>query len=168
LKDFRSSISYLQAALDNLEDELLVIDRNNRIIEVNEAVVKAQGKRREEIIGQLCYEVSHGSTELCHPPHHECPITKVLETGKPCRVTHAHVYTSDGKESTKFLDIIASPIRDTSGNVIAVVELLRDVTAAREMEEKIATTHKSSCSKFYCCCGNAIAQPGCCSQYCSR
>jgi PAS domain S-box-containing protein len=129
--------------LDNLEDELLVIDRNNRIIEVNEAVVKAHGKRREEIIGQLCYEVSHGSTDLCHPPYHECPITAVIETGKPCRVTHAHLYRVDGKESTKFLDIIASPIRDNTGNVVAVVELLRDVTIAKEMESKVATTHKN-------------------------
>ncbi len=143
LKDRVNPYNYLQAAFDNLEDELLVIDKNNRIVEANKAVLKKHGKRRQDIIGQLCYEVSHGTTELCHPPYHECPITGVWETGKPVRVTHAHIYKVDGQESTKFLDIVASPIKDKAGNIVAVAELLRDVTLAKEMELNASATHKN-------------------------
>ncbi len=39
---------YLQAIIDSLEDELMVIDRDYRILEVNEAVLLRYGKRRQE------------------------------------------------------------------------------------------------------------------------
>jgi len=138
-----NSNNYLQAIIDSLEDELLVIDRDYRIIQANEAVLIRHGKRREEVIGRYCYEISHGVPERCHPPHHECPIKAVWETGKPARVTHAHVYYVKGEKRERYLDIIASPITDSQGNVTAVTELMRDVTAAKELESKIAEAQRN-------------------------
>jgi len=63
-----SSSIYLQAVIDSLEDELMVIDRDYHIIEANEAVLLRHGKRREEVIGKHCYEISHDSPEPCPNP----------------------------------------------------------------------------------------------------
>lgn len=139
----QNASSYLRAVFDNLEDELLVIGNDNRIIEANEAVLRNHGKQRQNIIGQLCYEVSHGLPDICHAPYHECPIREVWETGKPHRVTHAHIYEINGEITTRFLDIIASPIKNKDGDVIAVVELLRDVTAAKETENQLTQAHRN-------------------------
>jgi PAS domain-containing protein len=65
---------YLQAIIDSLEDELMVIDRDYSIIEVNKAVLRRHGKRRKEVIGRYCHDISHGLLDRCQPPHHECPI----------------------------------------------------------------------------------------------
>ncbi len=138
-----SSSSYLQAIIDSLEDELMVIDRNYRIIEANDAVLLKHRKRRQEVIGQHCYEISHGLPELCHPPHHECPIKAVWETGKPARVTHIHVYHVGNERQERYVDIIASPVTDSQGNISAVTELMRDVTEAKELELKITEAHRS-------------------------
>ena len=134
--------SYLQPIINSLEDELIVIDRDYRIVEVNEAVLLKNGKHRQEVIGKHCYEVSHGRRKPCRPPRHECPINVVWETGKPARVTHTHIYYVKGEKRERYIDIIASPITDSQGNVTAVTELMRDVTEARELELETAEAHR--------------------------
>jgi len=142
MKGYEKNEDYLQAIINSLEDELMVIDRDYRIIQANEAVLIKHGKRSDEVIGEYCYHVSHGLSDLCRPPHHECPIKAVWKTGKATRVTHLHVYNEDNERQERYVDIIASPIVDSQGNVIAVAELMRDVTEAKEMELKNAKLHQ--------------------------
>ncbi len=142
MKSQGGSSDYLQATIDSLQDELMVIDKDYHIILANNAVLVRHGKQRQEVIGQYCYEISHGRAEICRPPHHECPINAVWETGKPARATHIHVYDVKGKRRERYVDIIASPITDSQGNITAITELMRDVTEAKDMELKIAEAHR--------------------------
>ena len=142
MEDCESLRKYFQATIDSLEDELMVVDRNYRIIEANDAVLRRHHKCRHEVTGQYCYEISHGLSVRCRPPQHECPVAVVLETGNPARVTHIHVYHVNGTKRERYLDIIASPITDTQGNITAVTELMRDVTETKELELKIAKAHE--------------------------
>ncbi len=142
-KGGRSTSNYLQAIIDSLEDELMIIDRDYRIIEANSAVLLRHGKRRDEVIGRYCYDISHGTPEPCHPPRCECPIKTVWESGKPARVTHVHVYNVKGEKRERYLDITASPITDSQGNITAITELMRDVTEAKELELEVAEAHRS-------------------------
>ncbi|MFC1902641.1 histidine kinase [Chloroflexota bacterium] len=142
IKTCGDSSNYLQAIIDSLEDELMVIGKDYRIIEANLAVLARHQKRRYEVIGKYCYDISHGLPELCRPPHHECPIKVVYETNKPARVTHIHVYDDNGESRERYVDIIASPITDSQGNIVAVAELLRDVTEAKELELENAKLHQ--------------------------
>lgn len=143
IKPYIGYKDYLKAVVNSFEDELIVIDRDYRIIQANEAVLSRYGKRRRGVVGKYCYDIAHGQPELCHPPHHECPLKAVWETGKPARVTHCHVYHVKGEERERYLDIIASPIKDRRGNVIAVTELMRDVTEAKEAESRSIEAYKN-------------------------
>jgi PAS domain S-box-containing protein len=143
MKGQKNTSDYSQAIVNSLEDELIVIDRDYRIIQANEAVLSRRGKHRQEVIGKYCYDISHGQQRPCRPPHHECPLKAVWVTGKPARVTHCHVYHAKGERRERYLDVIASPIKDRRGNVIAVTELMRDVTEAKEMEFKISEAHRN-------------------------
>jgi PAS domain S-box-containing protein len=125
---------FLKTVIDSLEDELVVIDRDYRIIQANEAVLSRHGRRRAGVIGKFCYEITHGRSELCHAPRDECPVHAVWQTGGAARLTHCHTYRIGGQKRERYLDIIASPVKDSQGNVTAVVELMRDVTDAREKE----------------------------------
>ena len=142
VKGCGSSNDYLQAIIDSLEDELMVIDRDYHIIEANNAVLLRHGKQKKEVIGKYCYNISHGAPEVCHPPHHECPIKAVWETGRLARATHVHVYHVKGETKERYVHIIASPIIDDQGNVTAVTELMRDVTEAKKLESEIAKAHQ--------------------------
>lgn len=142
-KDRTESGNYLRAIIDSLEDELLIIDRHYRILDVNKAVLTKHGKSREEIIGRNCYKVSHGLSDICRSPHHQCPVGTVWETSRASRTTHVHLYSDSDSRKERYLDIVASPIQDAAGNVVAVAELMRDVTAAKEMELQITEAHQS-------------------------
>ncbi len=65
MKGYEKNEDYLQAIINSLEDELMVIDRDYRIIQANEAVLIKHGKRSDEVIGEYCYHVSHGLPDLC-------------------------------------------------------------------------------------------------------
>lgn len=137
-----NSNKHLQAIIDSLDDELMVIDQNYRIIVANNAVLSKHQKTRQDVIGQRCYAISHNLPEPCQDPYDECPIKTVCETGKPARVVHVHVYQAWGKKRESYVDVIASPIKDSHGNIIAVAELMRDITKAKEMESAITKAHR--------------------------
>jgi len=141
-QQYQSSRAYLQAVIDSLDDELMVIDRDLRITQVNKAVLKRHGSTKSKVIGQHCYQVSHGVTEPCQPPSCPCPVTKVWETGKPVRVSHTHLYDTRGETQERDVDIVASPVRDSQGNITEVVELMRDVTETRRLEQQIREAHQ--------------------------
>ncbi len=81
-----SSSDYLPAITSSLEDELMVINENYRIIKANDAVLVRHEKRQQGVIGQCCYDISHDWHEPCRLPSHECPVKAVWETRKPARV----------------------------------------------------------------------------------
>jgi len=119
----------LQAIIDGLSDELVVMDLDFRIVQVN-AVVQERWAEPESIISQPCWAVNHQGYP-CQLSPHECPAMKVLETGRPARATHFHAHRPNGG---RYLDIIASPLRGRNGNIRGVIELFRDVT--EEMKVK--------------------------------
>ena len=141
-QDSTSYTDYLHAIINSLEDELMVIDRYYRVIEINDAGLMSHQKNRQEVIGQHCYEVSHGSRDHCRAPLHECPAKAVWTTGKPSRATHIHTDYAYGTRRKKYIDINASPITDELGNVTAVAVLMRDVTEGKEMELNLAALHE--------------------------
>lgn len=133
----------LEAIIDSLDDELMVIDRDLCVTQVNEAVLRRHRIKRSEAMGQPCYWVSHGLSEPCRPPACECPVTRVWEGGQSVRVSHIHRYNIGGKPEERHVDIIASPVKDSQGNILEVVEVMRDVTEARRLEQQIVETNQN-------------------------
>ena len=133
---------YLRAIIDSFEDELLVVDKDYRIVQANDVVLRKHDKRRQEVVGSYCYEVSHGLARHCSRPLHECPIRTVWETGKSAQATHVHIFHTEGKRQERYVEIIASPVTDSRGNIIAVTELMRDITDRKEAEEQLEVSRE--------------------------
>jgi len=123
----------LQDIVDGVEDELLVIDREYRVKFANSAVRGRFQKGAESLIGRLCYEVLHGRDRPCTAPLWDCPLRKVLESDSMTTVIHP----ARTRGADTYFKITAYPLHDSYGNIKAVVELRRDVTAARELESQI-------------------------------
>lgn len=70
----------------------------------------------------------------CDQPDCECPVQRVFERGVSARVTHVH-RREDGGD--RYLDIVATPILNSHGQVVEVVELLRDVTEEYRVAENL-------------------------------
>ncbi|UCG14800.1 MAG: PAS domain-containing protein [Deltaproteobacteria bacterium] len=121
----RTSERYFRSLLTNIHEDILVIDRDYRITDVNNAFLVTVDRTREEVIGNRCYAVLHLYNEPCHRLGEDCMLREVFETGEPrhCRDKRAH---ADGNK--RWVDILLSPLTDEKGNVTHVIEAVRDVT----------------------------------------
>jgi len=127
----------LQDVLNGVEDELLVIDSEYRIKFANLAILRRFRKKSESLIGKTCYEVFYNRDQPCALPLWDCPLEKVLTNGKMMTVVHP----ANINGVATHLKITAYPLRDDRGNIKAIVELRRNVTAEKELENHILGRH---------------------------
>ena len=125
----------LQDILDGVEDDIVVVDSEHRVRFANSAALKKFAP--ESSIGKLCYQVLQNRNRPCGPPLWDCPLSRVLESGATTTVIHP--IRTAGTDT--YLKITAYPLRDSDGNVTAIVELKRDVTAERELESQLLRRH---------------------------
>jgi PAS domain S-box-containing protein len=123
----------LRAIIDGLSDELIVVGLDFRVQQVNKAAQQRRGNGKD-LVGDSCYKLFHNEYP-CEPPDCECPIALVLATGDSVKVTHAHRNVHNGEK--RYLDVVASPMRDSMGRITRIVELLRDVTDEKKIEESL-------------------------------
>jgi two-component system NarL family sensor kinase len=129
----------LQDVADVLEDELLLIDSDYRIRLAGAVSQKlSPGNTGTSSSGKLCYEALHGRDTPCGSPLWECPLHEVMESGKVITVIHP---SNNPDGSTSYVQIRACPVRNASGEVKAIIEIRRDVTAERELEVQLLQRH---------------------------
>ncbi len=104
--------------LANTDDGVSVQDRQMRIIYANKAHKRLFGENLE---GRFCFEVYERRPRLCP----DCPVDMAYKTGKPYRTTH-HGYDKHGHEIAA--EIVATPVFDEDGEIVAGIEVVRIVT----------------------------------------
>jgi signal transduction histidine kinase len=139
--DGNASLSIsLQDVVDGVEDKLFVIDREYRVSFANLAM-RQRLSENEPFIGKLCYEVFEGRSNPCCPPLWNCPLTKVLQSGDPTTIiSPAHVLSKE-TVSNRYVKITLYPLKDSQGDINAIAELRKDVSAERELENQILRRH---------------------------
>jgi PAS domain S-box-containing protein len=127
--------------LDSIGDGILLIDRDYKIIFANTAMRKLCKQKEEDIINQKCHNFSHQCPLPCYSEGSSiiCPYIEVFNSGKTISVTHSHIMPDN---TEKVFEITASPIRDKKGNVIQMIEILRDVTEKKRIEETLKETEE--------------------------
>jgi len=129
---------FLQAIIDGIKDQIMVVDRDYRIREVNELMLTRVGKPKHEFIGECCYRILHNLDRPCYFPNHPCPVQETLKTGKISEVLHTHF---KGRE-VSYHRVIAYPIFDDQGVVTHVIEMARDVTKWKKAGEQMYNIQK--------------------------
>jgi PAS domain S-box-containing protein len=125
---------YADLVVNSMHDGMLAIDRDYKIVSANRAFLENSGQSLEEVIGRHCYEVSHGVEKPCNTSEHRCPFKEIMETGKTLTTVHTHL-DKDGNEM--YLELTASPVKDKQGNVVQVIELIRDITRRKRLENEL-------------------------------
>jgi len=125
--------SFLETVLDSMAEALLVIGRDYSILDANYAACTLFNLSKEAILGRKCHELLHGLGKACGPATAVCPFPPVFEEGQATRTTYEHTVTCAGH----ILEVVASPLRDAEGNVVSMVQLIRDVTERAKLEEEL-------------------------------
>jgi signal transduction histidine kinase len=81
------------------------------------------------IIGKQCYEVYQLRDTICP----WCPCVITLRTGQQ---QHAVVPYPSERNPDRWLDVSAYPLRNTRGNIIGIIEHVRDITVRRKVEQE--------------------------------
>lgn len=145
----RKDKAFLETIVNGIQDHMMVIDLNYRVIEVNRALLQMVGRRREEVVGKHCYEVSHHLKHPCTDPDHPCPLMDAVATGKAASGTHVH-FDKNGRD--RYYHVVCHPLYDENGRIHQVVDLSRDITkeiAARTQvlhDDKMTSLGKLSAS----------------------
>ena len=117
--------AFLETIINGIEDHMMVIDLDYRIIEVNRALLEMVGLKREDVVGKHCYEISHHLENPCASPDHPCPLKDAVATRKAASVTHVH-FDKDNREH--YIHVVCHPLFDEHGLVHQVIDLSRDIT----------------------------------------
>lgn len=123
---------------ENLEEEILLLDRDFKILWANNKVEK-YGRSAQEIIGEHCYQLTHNSDQICNPPYDICPIKEVLRTGDFVSVLHTHF---DREGNKIYAEVSAYPVYE-KGKVTEFIHIARDVTERVQAEERAKAQQKS-------------------------
>lgn len=122
----------LQSFVDCLEDSVVVIDEDYRVVLANAAALRTSGLTAEEVLDHACYAVFHGQTVPCaNQPCGDCAVRTVRVTGQPARVRHHH---PDANGSDHVVEIYASPLPGREPGSALVVELMHEITRQAELE----------------------------------
>ena len=123
-----------RVTLTSIGDAVISVDIQEKVQFMNRIAESLTGWRLEEAGGQRLDEVFRIISELTRKPL-ESPVSRALRSGTVVDLeNHALLLEKDGTECP--IDDSASPIRDTSGNVIGAVLIFRDVSRRRTDEKE--------------------------------
>jgi PAS domain S-box-containing protein len=123
-----------RVTLTSIGDAVISVDIQEKVQFMNRIAESLTGWRLEEAGGERLDEVFRIISELTRKPL-ESPVSRALRSGTGVNLeNHALLLEKDGTERS--IDDSASPIRDTSGNVIGAVLIFRDVSRRRTEEKE--------------------------------
>lgn len=123
------SEKFLQTALDGVHDCINIVNRDFQIIFMNEAASKWTGKSRQMLLGSKCYAELWKESSPCE----SCVTGKVFSTGKP---QQSIVWETRPGGEKVCIEKFSFPIVDNDGGVEYAVEIFRDITERKLLEEE--------------------------------
>jgi PAS domain S-box-containing protein len=105
---------------------ITVQDKDLKMVELNESFRKDFGGEA----GDFCYKIYKGREEPCE----ECPVMKTFRDGETHECEEV-VASGDGEQ--KYVLIKTSPIRNSEGDVVQVMEMSTDITQIRKLQDRL-------------------------------
>jgi PAS domain S-box-containing protein len=117
----------LESVTENIGAALTIISKDYHILWANKIMKYFNG----DCEGKTCYTTIGHSDDICS----DCGVKKVFENGVAVD-RHDWLY-KDGKGYTDWVELIATPIKDKEGNVVAALELVVNVTERKQMQDQL-------------------------------
>ncbi|GFO68962.1 PAS domain-containing sensor histidine kinase [Geomonas limicola] len=119
-----------EAIIAAIGEGLVIVDREFRILYQNQILVELVGNAQ----GRHCYLAMAQCPTICE----NCPVAQTFQDGEIHTVEKAEV--REGR--TVYRELTASPLRDESGQIVAGIELVRDITERKLAEQAIKESER--------------------------
>jgi two-component system cell cycle sensor histidine kinase/response regulator CckA len=115
---------------DGMNDSILLLDVNGKILQTNKISQMLFGKKEEEMVGRQCYEIVHNSK--CHIDN--CPLVR-MKISKQRETMLLPV-------GDKWFEVVVDPIFDDTMNITDVVHIIKDITERKKSEQALRQAQK--------------------------
>ena len=120
----------LDLLFETVQNGIITLDRNYRVLSVNKYVVDLLHKDADEIVGKSAIEVFHEKGLIC--PH--CVAKLTFETGDYNVITQSR--------GANYAELSSYPVKDEKGEVVETVVLIQDITDKVLYQEEILSLYK--------------------------
>lgn len=135
LSGFNSNADDYRSILNNIQDGFFEINISGRLTFFNDAMCRASGFSKEELLGLHYNEYTSGkTTTLLYDV-----FSEIFKTGNPASILDYEMIRKDGK--VKIVAVSASLIRDNEGNPTGFRGIARDITSRKEAEKALEQAH---------------------------
>jgi two-component system nitrogen regulation sensor histidine kinase GlnL len=121
--------AYYEDLLSSLQDGVIILGRDDRIVSMNQAAEELTGFSRSQIAGRPIGEVFPPPAPLA------ALAAKTLAVGRNHADFEVHVVRADGSPLT--VSAVVSLVSDPAGAPRGVVLVLRDLSRVRDLEEQL-------------------------------
>ncbi|HVX67981.1 MAG TPA: ATP-binding protein [Bryobacteraceae bacterium] len=132
--DVRTERERLETVINSIDDGIVVLDPERRMIAANDAFLERTGHSRAQVLGCSCRDAAPGACNVADCPTLAC----VRSGGRQVRICERRK-TGGG---VAWEEVHASPIVDAAGRVVQVVEVWRDISDRRAAEAHLAESHR--------------------------
>jgi len=110
---------------DSLNDPIMILDLNNRIINCNQAMARLSGTSVGELLDKSCCAIAHDDGR----PPGDCPLRRIQASRSREAVKQ--------KVNGRWFNVVVDPVFDDAGQLVGAVHVMYDVTAVEVAEAKI-------------------------------
>ncbi|MBF0226509.1 MAG: PAS domain-containing protein [Desulfobacterales bacterium] len=115
--------------LEQIPTPVMAVNRDLKIIFLNEAGCKLVGQNWEKIQGRYCYDLFNSLH--CKTP--ECRMQKIMEGGDSCTARN-EVKINERKVAIEYT---TAALKDENGNIVGGLEYILDITERVRQEQKL-------------------------------
>jgi PAS domain S-box-containing protein len=134
LADVHAQQQRLETVINSIDDGIVVLDPERRVIAANRAFLQRTGLTRGHVLGCQCGEAA---AAMCASG--ACPALACLSS----RQRQVHLCQRlVGEGDVRWEEVHASPVFDASGAIVQVVEVWRDISDRRAAEARLAESHR--------------------------
>jgi len=128
----KESEAQKRAILDASINRIRLVDKDMRIIWANKTTTREVNISPEDIAGEFCYRLFVGRDTPCPG----CPTKKALDSAN---IEHdvMHQPKSKGIEGETYWDSYAVPMKDESGDIVNIIQIVRNITETKRAEETL-------------------------------
>ncbi|EGB15068.1 PAS/PAC sensor signal transduction histidine kinase [Pseudodesulfovibrio mercurii] len=131
--DLLQTQNMLKTIIDQMDQEILFLDRTGMVIGMNQTVLNRSGLPKRVLLGRHYCEIFTRTNEgECE--EWEDPFEATMRTHAPAEATTSLV-DPDGR--VQYYRVYTSPVADEDGSVNHVVAMRRDITQRRAMENRL-------------------------------
>ncbi len=110
-----------------INDPVMVLDLDYRVLAANPATLKLTGMAPDKIVGSFCCNIFHCSDQLSR----ECPLKRLLQATKP------ETIDMELEILGRTFMVSVTPVFDAQGALVKAIHIARDITERKEVEERL-------------------------------